>query len=114
MASKSMSRKKVWDALDAADATTALSNYATAEAAIAAAQADATTALADAATAQAAADALALKSDIVASKAANNAAAVKTNAQMPDTTVTCKVVDENGTTIGYLALYENADLSAGV
>jgi hypothetical protein len=112
MASKSASRSKIWAALDAADATTALNNYTTAEAAIAAAQADATQGLADAATAQAAADALELKSDIVSSKAANNTAAVKTAAQMPSTTKTVKVVDALGATVGYAALYANADLSA--
>ena len=100
-----MSRKKVWAALDAANATTALANYAATQVDIAAVEADIVTANADIAALQA-------KSNIVSSKAANNAAAVVAHGAMPDTTKTCKVVNELGATIGYVAVYANADLSA--
>lgn len=109
---KNKSRKTIWAALDAADATTALSNYTTCDNAITALEGVVATAQADIITAQDAVDALELKSDIVSSKAANNAAAVKTAAQMPSTTTTCKVEDAVGATVGYIALYANADLSA--
>ena len=95
--SKNKSRANIWAALDAANATTALSNFTTADAAIA--------------VAQAAADALELKSDIVSSKAANNTVATIATASMLNTTKSAKVVDAAGATVGYLALYANASLT---
>lgn len=115
---RSKSRKLLWDALDAVNATTALANYAATGVDIAAVEADIVTANGNISTANdnisTANDdiaALELKSNIVASKAANNTTVVKAFDAMPDTVGTCKVVDELGATVGYIAYYANATLT---
>ena len=107
---KNKSRATLWAALDAANATTALSNYVTASNTLSALDTVVDTAVANVLVATDALDALELKSNIVSSKTANNTTAVVAAASMPATTKSVKVVDENGNVVGYLACYLKATL----
>lgn len=106
-----LSRKNLWNMINAADATISTAQYAALTDRMTAADTDADTVIVDAATAQSAIDALELKNDIIASKDANNTAAVKAQGAMPNTVKTLKVVNEAGATIGYTPVYATATLT---
>ena len=101
---KSNSRKTIWSAIDAADATISNAQYVIFDASVTAAEGDIVDLQSDITDLEA-------LNDIIASKAANNTTIVKANGAMPSTTGTIKIVDENGTLVGYTPLYANANLS---
>lgn len=115
---KSRSRKTIWDALDAANATISNTQYAAYDGRVTTAEGDVVTLNADILTLQGdvttlQGDVIALQNleDIIASKASNNAAVVKAYTAMPNTAKTIKIVDENGVVVGYTPLYTNANLT---